>query len=290
VTLKEWLDALPPAFVKVVRGMGKQLLERHAPMRGGAQMAMGDHRGKARRAHEVRGAVQPTTDNQLTMLHSNETRRARRTPPCVPAWGGRRPDLQGARGGAQATVHAKKKRDAKDHSSKVHVHTEAARAGASAVEIDLFKHYDTDHSGSLTAREIRQALAKVKNYAKKHNCKVRCRRAWTRVTMERFLTLVTQNHRAAHAPRALRGAARPDPRGVPRADPGDGEHDVEAGRGRGRRGDDGRVDGSHARRLQGRPARAWPVLPRGPMHPSRRSGTIRPPSASSPASTGPTTV
>ena len=65
-------------------------------------------------------------------------------------------------------MRAKKKRDAKDHSSRVRVHTAAARAGASAVEIDLFKHYDTDHTGSLTAREIRQALAKVKNHAKQH--------------------------------------------------------------------------------------------------------------------------
>ena len=59
MTLQEWLGALPPAFVTVVRGMGGQLLERHAPTRGGAQMAMGDHRGTARRADEV-----PADDGQ----------------------------------------------------------------------------------------------------------------------------------------------------------------------------------------------------------------------------------
>eukprot|EP01052_Picozoa_sp_SAG31_P034424 SAG31_NODE_4021_length_3659_cov_1.569382_1_plen_466_part_00 len=60
---------------------------------------------------------------------------------------------------------AVKKRVAHLYENKHHL--EAARSGQSAVEIDLFKMYDVDHSGTLSARELRRALGLVRALDKK---------------------------------------------------------------------------------------------------------------------------
>ena len=52
--------------------------------------------------------------------------------------------------------------DKVSHMYEVKAYADAARRGEKAVEIDLFKMYDVDHSGSLSARELRQALGKVR--------------------------------------------------------------------------------------------------------------------------------
>jgi Ca2+-binding EF-hand superfamily protein len=44
----------------------------------------------------------------------------------------------------------------------IRAHLEAARRGQQAVEVDLFRQYDVDHSGSLSKKEIRRALAPLR--------------------------------------------------------------------------------------------------------------------------------
>ena len=55
---------------------------------------------------------------------------------------------------------AAKKKTAHMYSAKSH--TDAMKKGETAVEIDLFRMYDVDHSGSLSNRELRRALALVR--------------------------------------------------------------------------------------------------------------------------------
>eukprot|EP01052_Picozoa_sp_SAG31_P049227 SAG31_NODE_10674_length_1111_cov_1.481225_2_plen_106_part_00 len=44
----------------------------------------------------------------------------------------------------------------------VAVYAEAAKAGEHATEIDLFKLYDTDHTGELSTKELRKLLGLVR--------------------------------------------------------------------------------------------------------------------------------
>ena len=59
-----------------------------------------------------------------------------------------------------AASTAAKKKTAHMYSAKSH--TDAMKKGETAVEIDLFRMYDVDHSGSLSNRELRRALALVR--------------------------------------------------------------------------------------------------------------------------------
>jgi hypothetical protein len=169
VSLLEWGESMPDEFRRSLRGFGPGLLESAGGRTAQGSVASEDARGQEMAAYlaamEEKKKARPRGD---WIASARPAAAGRPHPPSRQLLIGSWPTAPSRRPCAQPRADAcRRRRRQVSRQYDASVHMAAARRGERAVEVDLFLMYDVDHSGSLTARELRRALAMVRTKAGK---------------------------------------------------------------------------------------------------------------------------